>query len=974
MSSSLKESSTIITSIEKSKSDKFDCCVKILSNGIKALLISDPESENSSAAMGVNIGSLTDKPDEQGLAHFCEHLLFMGTEKYPSENDYDDYLSKNGGFSNAFTKDDKTVFYFDVNNEAFEGALDRFSQFFICSLFSEGSVEREINAVDSEFSKNKNNDTWRLDQLFRSQLNKESPFSQFHSGNKETLNYKDIRERLLKMYNKYYTSEIMTLCLYSNKSLDEMIILVDKLFKDVPKKENFIMPKYDDIVPYDKNILSNFYKIVPIKDKDRLIFRFYFPFCENYRANIFSFFSSLFGHEGPNTLTACLKRDNLITDLLSSSEDYAKIFTIFELDLTLTKKGFNNYKDVIYIVLKYISIIKHKKINERYFNELKNITQIQFDFREKEKPIDFVEKYVEKLMMYNPEEVFTGGNLLKEYNEDLIKKYLDMFNLDNCDIAFVSKSLEKECNLTEKWYGTKYSKEKLNINMEEIYSYKCNHLLDYPPENKFYPKNLDLYPNEENKKYPELIMSYENCKVWFLQDNEFNLPRGQIKFEIKFVKNLCNNSEIKNEIISHLLKKIIELELNEITYMAEESNVEFELNIYYNKLEIEISGFNDSLKRGLEEFLINIKNLELNPNKHKEMFELQKEEYLKSLNNSFLKKSYKVNIEYIKMLLNTGINDNKDIIDYLINEEITFDDIIKFKKNMFLETKSVWLIMGNIKKEVAIEIVKSTNEIFNLDINKKITKSFYQKRAIELKPNINYIYRFLHPNKSEQDSSIISTYQFGNLIQEQKQYYSLLDSFFSEKFYDTLRTKESLGYIVSSNKSEFIDISYLLFIIQSKVQNPEYCSKRIKLFFKEKEKEIKELSDEDFNSHVKSLLVEETRKDIDLNEKFERNWDEIILERFKFNIKEENAEYLKKCTKEGLINFYEKYMINESRVLNTEYVCDKHWESNEKELKEENKECDKNNKKIILDKISDFHDCNSLYPSVNNSYYRKINS
>ena len=107
--------------------------------------ICDPDSDKSSAALSVNVGSLTDSPDDLGLAHFCEHLLFMGIEKYPDENDYKDYLSKNGGASNAFTKLDKTVYYFFVNNTAFEGALDRFAQFFISSKFSESSVEREIN-------------------------------------------------------------------------------------------------------------------------------------------------------------------------------------------------------------------------------------------------------------------------------------------------------------------------------------------------------------------------------------------------------------------------------------------------------------------------------------------------------------------------------------------------------------------------------------------------------------------------------------------------------------------------------------------------------------------------------------------------------------------------------------------------------------------------------------------------------------
>lgn len=71
------------------------------------------------------IGSMSDPRELPGLAHFCEHMLFMGTQKYPSENEYNKYLSEHGGSSNAYTAADHTNYYFDVAPEAFEGALDR---------------------------------------------------------------------------------------------------------------------------------------------------------------------------------------------------------------------------------------------------------------------------------------------------------------------------------------------------------------------------------------------------------------------------------------------------------------------------------------------------------------------------------------------------------------------------------------------------------------------------------------------------------------------------------------------------------------------------------------------------------------------------------------------------------------------------------------------------------------------------------
>ena len=57
----------------------------------------------AATALLVNVGSYHDPPYCQGLAHFLEHMLFLGTELYPQENAYDAFLSKMGGDDNAYT-------------------------------------------------------------------------------------------------------------------------------------------------------------------------------------------------------------------------------------------------------------------------------------------------------------------------------------------------------------------------------------------------------------------------------------------------------------------------------------------------------------------------------------------------------------------------------------------------------------------------------------------------------------------------------------------------------------------------------------------------------------------------------------------------------------------------------------------------------------------------------------------------------
>lgn len=108
----------------------------LLSNGMRCILVQDNDVQKSAACMFVGTGSLADpisqssshlgKPID-GLAHFCEHMLFMGTKKYPEENYYSKFIDQHGGSKNAATAEDYTYYYFDIKNDQFSEALDIYS-------------------------------------------------------------------------------------------------------------------------------------------------------------------------------------------------------------------------------------------------------------------------------------------------------------------------------------------------------------------------------------------------------------------------------------------------------------------------------------------------------------------------------------------------------------------------------------------------------------------------------------------------------------------------------------------------------------------------------------------------------------------------------------------------------------------------------------------------------------------------------
>jgi len=90
------DTSNKLVTIIKPPLDKRSYSTYTLPNGLKVLLCSDPASVQSAVAMNVHVGACSDPDEIPGLAHFCEHMLFLGTKLYPEEGDFSKFLSSNG--------------------------------------------------------------------------------------------------------------------------------------------------------------------------------------------------------------------------------------------------------------------------------------------------------------------------------------------------------------------------------------------------------------------------------------------------------------------------------------------------------------------------------------------------------------------------------------------------------------------------------------------------------------------------------------------------------------------------------------------------------------------------------------------------------------------------------------------------------------------------------------------------------------
>eukprot|EP01102_Stenamoeba_stenopodia_P010549 TRINITY_DN3195_c0_g1_i1.p1 TRINITY_DN3195_c0_g1~~TRINITY_DN3195_c0_g1_i1.p1 ORF type:complete len:473 (+),score=107.38 TRINITY_DN3195_c0_g1_i1:22-1440(+) len=417
-------------------------------NQLQILLISDPTTNISTASMSTAVGSFSDDDDVPGLAHFLEHMLFLGTKKYPNETSFDIFLSQHGGESNAYTDDEETNYYFEVDASYFYHALDMFAQFFIEPLFNPDATSRELNAVSSENDKNLNNDFWRIDQLLKSTSNPAHPFHKFGTGSIATLQTIpqqegiDVRQRLLDFHSKYYSANILKLVVLGRESLDELERWVKEIFMLVPNNNRQI-PNFSGIPVFRPEDYGLEFFIVPIKNIQRLEVYFLLDATsQHYKILPTLFFDRLFAYQGAGSLLSYLKQKGWAEDLSAELYVEEREFSIYSVSIDLTGAGLNHADEVLLNIFEYIHMINSTSNDDklRVLTELKQLTDIDFRFQDATEVSDYVTEIGSKLHNYNSSDCLTGDNIfLSSFDLDYLQHILDQLNPDNMRVHLISK-------------------------------------------------------------------------------------------------------------------------------------------------------------------------------------------------------------------------------------------------------------------------------------------------------------------------------------------------------------------------------------------------------------------------------------------------------------------------------------------------------------------------------------------------------
>ncbi|KAF5876257.1 putative peptidase m16 inactive domain-containing protein [Botrytis fragariae] len=812
-----------------------------LPNHLEILLIHDPDTDKAAAAMDVNFGSFSDPHDLPGTAHAVEHFCFMGTKKYPGENEYSTYLTKYGGNSNAYTASTSTNYYFELSASSTSnfsgssatvkqsnvpiakdkaplyGALDRFSQFFIQPLFLADTLDRELRAVDSEYKKNLQSDAWRLMQLSRSTSSDKHPMNNFAAGNYQCLREipvsrgVNVRKRFIEFYKAYYSANRMKLVVLGREPLQELESWVQELFSNVPNK-NLHRLRWGGIPVLDEPELMTQIFVKPVMELRLLNINFTYPDEEDLFASHPSrYLEHLIGHESPGSAIAYLKE-------LESPP------------------------------LTWIS------------DEMNRLAEVEFKFRQKLPPsrtVSGLAQLMQKACI--PREHLLSPSLIRKFDPENIERGLSHLRPDNFRFFVVDQQFPGDWNATEKWYETEYKLEKIPEGFkQELWAAVRAPVTERPSKvhlpavNEFVPQRLEVERKDvtDPARHPTLIRHDDSVRVWFKKDDQFWAPKANIEL---FLRSPVASVTPMNTIMT---------QITGLNYSISESA---------QGLNIEIDGFNDKMSVLLEE-------------------------------------PYRQINAFSRMLISERSWAPFEMLEEL--PAVTAEDLRSYSPELLRQMYIEILVHGNLHREDALSIAKLVES--TLRPHRLPEAQWPPRRAIALPSGVNYLYERVLKNPDNVNHCleyIISVGSISDRVQRAK--LLLFAQIANEPCFNTLRTKEQLGYIVNSDASVYATVGTWCIIVQSE-RNCKYLEERCDAFLVKLEQDLRAMTDETFEEHKIGLINKRLEKLKNLGQEALRFWNHITSEVFDFEQAAEDRAAAENNTNASTFNAEQEIMaVNE---------------------------------------------------------------
>ncbi|HGN1707281.1 TPA: pitrilysin [Providencia rettgeri] len=892
--------------INKSERDPREYKAIKLHNDMTVLLVSDAKATKSLAAVSIPVGSIENPDSQLGLAHYLEHMVLMGSKKYPEPSSFSEFLQKHGGSHNASTASHRTAYYFEVENGALAEATDRLADALAEPLLDPVNADKERNAVNAELTMARSRDGMRIWQVRSETLNPQHPNSRFSGGNLDTLKDKansKLQDELVGFYKHYYSANLMNGVLYGDQSIESLAKIAQDTFGRIPNF-NATVPSIDvpAVTDKEKGIIIHY---VPAQPQKAIQIEFSIKNnMADFRSKSDSYISYLIGNRSPGTLADWLISQGLAEGIsANSSPDSDRNYGSFSIYVTLTDKGLQERDQIIAAIFSYIDLIKRDGVNKNYFDEIAKVLNLSFRYGSIVRDMNYIEWLSDQMIDVPVNHVLDSDYIADKYNPEAITQRLSELKAQNARIWFISP--DEPSNKKAYFVDAPYQVDKITqkqfadwANLESKMTFKL------PILNPYIADKLTLIKTDKVYKHPEFIYQEGNTRVLYMPSQYFaDEPKASITLALRSNQ---GDKDAKAQVTGDLLQYISSLKMDELQYQASVAGMSVSVSQGIG-LQLNASGYTQHLP----ELFLSMTKLYLSFEPTEQELTQAKSWYKEQIAVANNAKAYELAMQPLQRINSVPYFEQEQRLAEL--DKISLQDITYYRQMLVKSAALQALVFGNITESQSIKTIKDAQQLL-----KSEGTSWWRGDIVVI--DKNYLADF-HKRGNSSDNALAEIFIPDGYSRIDGAVLSgILAKIIQPWFYDQLRTNEQLGYAVFAFKAGLGDQWGMGFLLQSNVKTPDYLNTRYQDFYTQALAKLKNLPTDEFNQYKQSIITEMNQPPQTFYEEVGRYSSDFSRNIFSFDTRDKVLAKLDSATKEQVIEYYENTVIKRKGLALTSQV------------------------------------------------------
>jgi len=634
----------------------------------------------------------------------------------------------------------------------------------------------------------------------------------------------------------------------------------------------------------------------------------------------------------------------------------------------LTLEGERRLEEVLEKIFAFVALVREAGPQIEVFDELRLLSEVGFRFREESPaPENLAASATSSMHYYPPNDLLRGPSALDEWLPDVVHDWLESLTPEKCMVIRVTPELETQLPptpgeklpdsdavgvaesswLRERWYGAFFRKRALS--KEELARWadptqESRAGLAFPENNPFVPSDFNLRCDVAGAKKetppttslevtpPVELHTSALLKLWSKTDSTFRVPKVSINAHIMTPVYKMGPAAV---VAMRLFCSLLNDDLNTYSYSAFSAGLSYNVD-FSDRLTFGVGGFSHKLPKLLTKVAQRLRSLlaELTAACSgdadtamcaywSERLEKQRELLLRGYDNFYREDPVQIveyNMRQVLLLNMWHISEYSQVLRDTDGSAF-LKPLTEHVAAALARIRVEVLAHGNIADEEALDLAKTLKE--NLvactaaDAEKECAlpdEEVPQNTVVILPEGPEKVFAVDFDleavNPVEENNAILNVYQIGPAHEDLKRDACLLmvAQLADPSAFVQLRTNEQLGYTVHAGYHRMYDVDGISVVIQGPRLPPAAMDMRIEAWLAQFREELEKMTDEVFETNVRSVVELKSERYKQLGQETGRHWGEIASRTYRFGRVRDEVDALKATTKAEVIAFFDRHI------------------------------------------------------------------